>query len=149
MEAKESSRRRPLWVVAISGLCLLSAALLLGLQLLQLLGLAFPSRNFQDPIGSLARLGWTASWLVIALLSTISALLMLRRQQALWISAALFFLVAVDVLQRLLTKHLVALGINVRPLGISVSLLGVVIEVVGSIAILAYACGLYRHDRSS
>lgn len=145
MTAKGSSRRRPLWAVAISVLCLLSAASIILLELLQFFGLAAPFPAF---LGTLTA-SWTTMWLVVALLSTVAALLVLEWRQAVWISAALFFLVGLDLLQRLLTSHLVALGINVRPLGISVSMLGVVIELVGSIAILIYACGLYRHDRLS
>ncbi len=148
MAAKGSSRRRPLWVVAISVLCLIAAASAILLKILQSLGRISPSPAFQH-FGGLTGLGWTTTWLIVALLSTVAALLVLDWRQALWISAALFFLVGLDLLQRLLTKHLVALGINVRPLGISISMLGVVIELIGSIAILAYACGLYRHDRLS
>ena len=144
-----SRKRRALWMVAISVLCLLSAVSLVLLQLLQSFGLASDWAILQQVSGAFGRLGWTATWLVVALLSTVAAFLMLPRRQAVWVSLALFFLVGVDVLQRLLTRHLVALGINVRPLGISVSMLGVVIEVVGSIVILVYACDLYRHDKLS
>lgn len=149
MGAKGSSRRRPLWGVAISALCLLAATSAILLKILQSFGLVPPSAAFQQDSAGLTGLGWTATWLVVAVLSTVAALLVLEWRQAAWISAALFFLVGLDLLQRMLTRHLVALGINVRPLGISVSMLGVVIELVGSIAILVYACGLYRHDRFS
>ena len=129
--------------------CLLSASSAIVLQILHFLGLHSSSPIVQQYFGGFQRLGWTATWLVVAFVLSVAAMLRFKLRQALWISAALFGLMGVDVLQGLLARHFAQLGINIGVSGVVFSMFGMLVELVGSIVILAYVGGLFSRDQLS